>query len=91
MALHRSDLIKAVAEQASLTQAQAKAAVNAVLDTVTGELAQGNDASLKGFGTFAVRQRAERTLSGPIAQGKVVPAHNAVVFKPGKALKEAVK
>lgn len=89
--MNQTDLIRAVAADADLSQRQAKAAVIATLDTISDTLVDGGEVRLAGFGTFTVRQRAERVLSAPFAKGKVVPAHNAPAFRASPALKEAIK
>jgi len=47
---------------------------------------------LIGFGTFEIRERAERTGRNPqTGEEMTIPASKAPAFKPGKELKEAVK
>ena len=69
----------------------AEVAVSAVLGTITDELAKGEKVSLTGFGTFEVKERAERMGHNPRnGEAMKIPASKAPVFKAGKALKEAV-
>ena len=60
--MKKSDLIAAVAEKAGMTKKDADIAVGAVLDAITEALAGGDKVSLVGFGTFSVKERAERVL-----------------------------
>ena len=90
--MNKTELVHQVATSAELTQKEASKAVDAVFDTVLEALKNGDNVQLIGFGSFEVRERAARTGRNPqtgeeiqIAAGKV-PA-----FKPGKALKDAVK
>ena len=47
--------------------------------------------ALIGFGSFTVRERAERSGKNPqTGKTMTIPASKTVAFKPGKALKEAV-
>lgn len=89
--MNKGDLINKVAENAGLTQAQAKSAVNSVFESVSDSLASGNKVTLVGFGTFSVNHRAERQGRNP-ATGKTITiaAKNNVKFKPGKELTESV-
>lgn len=89
--MNQKDLIDAVAASADMSKAQAKRAVNATLDAITDTLADHQDVRLKDFGTFSVKQRAGRTITGPIGGGKVIEPYHAPVFKPAKALKEGVR
>lgn len=86
----KQDLINEVAKS-GLTKKQAGMAVNAVFDTVKDALSSGERVSLVGFGTFGVRKRAAREGRNP-RTGKPlkIAAKKVAVFKPGKALREAV-
>jgi DNA-binding protein HU-beta len=58
---------------------------------VTKTLKNGDSIALVGFGTFEVRNRAERTGRNPKTKEPItIPASKAAAFKPGKALKDAV-
>ncbi len=88
----KRDLIEAVASAAGLTKRQATAAVESVLDSVTGALKRGDSVLLTGFGKFEVRTRAARTGINPKTLGKInLPATKVPAFKAGKALKMAVR
>ncbi|WP_290006589.1 HU family DNA-binding protein [Acinetobacter pittii] len=89
--MNKSELIKHIASTASLTQAQATAALNALESGVTKALASGEDVALIGFGTFSVKERAARTGRNPKTGEEIqIAATKAPSFKAGKALKEAV-
>ena len=63
-----------------------------MLSGVSGALAKGDSVSLVGFGTFSVAERAARTARNPRTGESIdVAASKAPKFKPGKALKDAVK
>ena len=66
-------------------------AVDAVLDSITGTLANGGSVSLVGFGTFSVKARAARAGRNPRTGETIqIKATNVPSFKAGKALKDAV-
>lgn len=89
--MKKSELVETVAEAAGLSKAEATRAIDATFATITNALKEGNKVPVAGFGTFAVSQRAERDGRNP-QTGEVVkiPARNAVTFKAGTALKDAV-
>ncbi|GAA3951834.1 MULTISPECIES: HU family DNA-binding protein [Allohahella] len=89
--MNKSELIDAVAESADLSKAAAGRALDAILDSVTDTLAKGDQVTLIGFGTFAVKERSARTGRNP-QTGKAIDiaASKVPSFKPGKALKDAV-
>ncbi|WP_416826121.1 HU family DNA-binding protein [Ectobacillus polymachus] len=90
--MNKTELVKKVAEASELSQKDATAAVNAVFETVTKALASGEKVQLIGFGTFEVRERAERTGRNPQTGAEItIAATKAPAFKAGKELKAAVK
>ncbi len=89
--MNKSELIDAIAESADLSKADATRALEAVLDSVQGALASGDQVSLVGFGTFSVKHRAARSGRNPQTGAEIqIAASNVPSFKAGKALKDAV-
>ena len=87
----KAELIAVVGEKAGLTKKDADVAVTAVIDAITETLAKGEKVSLVGFGTFEVKERAERLGHNPqTGEVMVIAANKAPVFKAGTALKNAV-
>ena len=88
---NKQDLIAKVAETAELSKKQAALVVSTVFDTIAESLANGEKVQLIGFGSFEVRERAERKGRNP-QTGKelVIPATKVPAFKAGKALKAEV-
>ncbi|NHM25972.1 HU family DNA-binding protein [Desulfofundulus sp. TPOSR] len=87
----KTDLIKAVAEKAVMTQKDAARAVDALLEAVQEAVARGEEVRNPGFGAFIVRERAERQ-GRDLRTGEVItiPARKVVAFRAGKELREAV-
>ena len=87
----KAELIKHMADQANLTQAQATAALQAFETAVIETLANGETLELKGFGTFKITKRVERPGRNPkTGETMTIAASNSPTFKAGKALKDAV-
>ena len=85
--MNKTELSSAVAKQANLTQAQAKAAVEATLDAIATALKEGDKVALLGFGTFSVNERPERQGINPSTREKItIAAKKVVKFKAGSAL-----
>ena len=90
--MNKSELIAAVAEQAGLSKKDAEKAVNAFIGAVTDTLIDGGKIQLVGFGTFEIRERAERKGRNPSTGAEItIAAAKTPAFKAGKALKDAVK
>ena len=89
--MKKSELVEVVAEKTGLTKADATRAIDAMFETITEVLKKGDKVPVAGFGTFAVSNRKAREGRNPQTGEKVkIAARNAVTFKPGTALKEAV-
>ena len=85
------ELIAAVANEANLTKKDAEAAVNSALNAITNALKEGDKVALVGFGTFEVRERAERQGINPRTREPItIAASRSIVFKPGKSLKDTL-
>lgn len=90
--MNKTELIKNVAELTELSQKDASTATQAVLDTITEALMNGEKVQLIGFGTFEVRERAARTGRNPQTGDEMqIAASKVPAFKAGKELKAAVK
>ena len=66
--------------------------IDGVIKSITDELIAGGKVQLVGFGTFEVVERAAREGRNPLTgEALHIEASKAPKFKPGKALKDAVK
>ena len=89
--MNKSDLIDAVAGDADVSKAEAARVVDAVIDSITRALKNGDTVTLVGFGTFQVRERAARSGRNPKTGETIkIDASKNPAFKAGKALKDAV-
>lgn len=90
--MSKVELIAAVAEKANLTKKDAEKAVNATLEAIADGMKKDGKVQLVGFGTFEVRERAERTGLNPATGASIkIAACKVPAFKAGKNLKELVK
>ena len=85
--MNKGELIAGMAEESGVSKADAEKVLNAFLSQVEKALCAGDKVQLTGFGSFEVKERAERTGRNPI----VIPAGKMPVFKAGKVLKDAIK
>ncbi len=89
--MNKSELIDAIAASADISKAAAGRALDSMVEAITGALKNGDQVTLIGFGTFAVKERAARSGRNP-QTGETIKIDAAKVpsFKAGKALKDAV-
>lgn len=89
--MNKSELIEAIAASADLSKASASNALDATLKAIEEALSKGDQVTLVGFGTFAVKERAARTGRNPQTGAEIqIKAAKVPGFKAGKGLKDAV-
>ena len=89
--MNKTELVEKVATSAGLTKTKADAAVNAFVETLTDVLKAGDKITLKGFGTFEVRQRDARTGRNPrTGETMTIAASKVPAFKASSTLKKVV-
>lgn len=89
----KADLIEALAEAfPELSKNKSKEIIDMIFDKIQDSLVAGDDVLVTNFGKFSVKMLAARQQKIP-GSGKIVnvPQRRVARFKPGKALKEAVK
>lgn len=90
--MNKSDLIEAMADAADISKSAAGRALDGLTDAIAVALKQGESVSVIGFGTFAVKERAERMGRNPqTGEAIKIAASKTPSFKAGKALKDAVQ
>ena len=89
--MNKAELIEAIADSADITKADAGRALDALIGVITEALKKGETVSLVGFGSFGVKERAERQGRNPQTGSSItISAAKIPSFKAGKALKDAV-
>lgn len=90
--MNKSELIDAIAQSAELTKADAGRALDGFIKAVEDALKAGDSVTLVGFGTFAVKERAERKGRNPQTGEEItIKAAKIPAFKVGKSFKDAVQ
>jgi nucleoid DNA-binding protein len=90
--VRKQDLIREVASEAGLSEAQATKAVNAFLEAIQGSLARNDEVSISGFGSFKVVERAGREGRNPrTGEPMTIAARRSPTFKAGTQLKRMVE
>lgn len=89
--MNKTEMVDAIASKADLTKIQAAKALDALLESITETLQQGDKVTLIGFGTFEPRHRAARNGRNPKTNKPLkIPASTSAGFKVGKKLKDAL-
>jgi len=84
-----ADLVRALAKRLGVSQKQARTLLDGYVGAITRQLAQKNSVILRNFGSFSVKDIAEKRA---YVQAKnslcLIPAHPKLHFKPPQRLKE---
>ncbi|MBO7534902.1 MAG: integration host factor subunit beta [Lentisphaeria bacterium] len=88
----KRDLVVRVARQANMKQSDVMDIIQLTLDTITEELAAGNNIEFRNFGVFEVLTRKARVGRNPNSpkQEVKIPERAVVKFKPGKEMRKLV-
>jgi len=89
--LTRADLTEAVFQTVGLSRHESAQMVEDILEEVCGALARGETVKLSSFGTFAVRQKAQRMGRNPKTGDEVpIAPRRVLVFRPSHVLKAVI-
>ena len=90
--MRKAEIVVEIAEKVNLSQKDIKEVIETFFFEMGNSLAKGNKIELRGFGVFKPILRKERVGRNP-KTGEIItiPKKKAVIFKPGKELKEKVE
>ena len=88
----KADIVAEIAEKTGLEKVDVQTTVEAFMEEVKTSLETGKNVYLRGFGSFIIKERAEKT-GRNISKNTtiIIPAHNIPSFKPAKVFMEGVK
>ena len=88
----KSEVVKEVSKSTGIEANTVMAVVEGFMEAVKGSLAKENNVYLRGFGTFEVKTRKQKTARN-IAKNTtvVIPEHKVPAFKPCEDFKKMVK
>ena len=88
----KADIVTEISDKTGIEKVAVQATVEAFMESVKSSLTDGNNVYLRGFGSFIIKERAEKT-GRNISKNEsiIIPAHNIPAFKPAKTFVEEVK
>jgi DNA-binding protein HU-beta len=90
--MNKQELIAKIARDTGSSKAGAAAAVESLIEGITGSLRKGDAITFVGFGTFKTSQRKARTARNPQTGAAIkIPKRRVVRFTAGKSLRQAVR
>lgn len=89
--MKKTELIEALAQATGESQAAAARSLEALINIISKEMANGGEVAITGFGSFKASSRGERTGRNPrTGEEMTIAASKSVKFVPGAGLKAAV-
>ena len=88
----KADIVNEVSKNTGIVKVTVQKAVEAFMGTVKDSLTEGRNVYLRGFGSFIVKKRAEKTARN-ISRNTtiIIPEHFIPSFKPAKTFVAQVK
>jgi len=88
----KADIVSEVSKSTGIEKNTVQKTVEAFMESVKGSLAKNQNVYLRGFGSFIVKERAQKTARN-ISKNTtiIIPAHNVPAFKPAKTFVGKVK
>lgn len=92
----KADIVNEIVKTTGIEKTSVQAIVEAFMNSVKGSMIGGENVYLRGFGSFIVKERAEKTARNISKNVTIkIPAHFIPAFKPAKSfvteVKESVK
>jgi DNA-binding protein HU-beta len=88
----KADIVNKISDQLGIDKSDVQATVESLMKEIKSSLESGENVYLRGFGSFIIKTRAEKTgrnISKNVAVN--IPAHNIPAFKPAKVFTNGVK
>lgn len=88
----KADIVNEISAKTGIEKASVLATVEAFMETVKESLANEENVYLRGFGSFILKKRAQKTARN-ISKNTtiIIPEHNIPAFKPAKTFTLSIK
>ncbi len=88
----KAEIVTEIANKTGIEKVAVQAVVESFMETVKDTMVNGENVYLRGFGSFIIKERAEKT-GRNISKNNtiIIPAHKIPAFKPAKTFVNEVK
>jgi len=88
----KAEIVAEIAAKTGIEKGAVQTVVENFMEVVKSSMAKGNNVYLRGFGSFIIKTRAEKTGRNMSQNISItIPAHKIPAFKPAKVFMNAVK
>ncbi|MBO6118773.1 MAG: integration host factor subunit beta [Bacteroidales bacterium] len=88
----KAEIVAEIAQKTGIEKVNVQEVVESFMEVLKDAMKKGNNVYLRGFGSFIIKRRAEKT-GRNISKNTtiIIPAHNIPSFKPSKVFVEEIK
>lgn len=86
----KTQIVDTISQRTGIDKSAAKFIIEQLMECIKCTLSNGDNVTLRGFGSFVLKKRAVRHFHAPSGKLFVIPEHQESVFKPCKELKSAL-
>lgn len=88
----KAELAKEIASKTGLENKDVLVIVESLMETIKTSMSEGEEVFLRGFGSFIIKHRADKTARNISKNTTVIiPAHDIPAFKPAKEFMDKLK
>ncbi len=88
----KAEIVQEIANKTGIEKVAVQATVEAFMENIKSNMAKGENIYLRGFGTFLLKKRAEKTGRNISKNTSVkIPAHMIPAYKPAKEFAAQIK
>lgn len=88
----KAEIVSNISKKLGIEKVDVQLVVESLMNEITSSLENGENVYLRGFGSFIVKRRAEKTARNIKKNTTIkIPAHNIPAFKPSKIFLNGVK
>ena len=88
----KAEIVIEIAAKTGIEKQVVMQVIEGMMETIKTSMINGEEVFLRGFGSFIIKHRAEKTARN-ISKNTtmIIPAHNIPAFKPAKSFVEKLK
>ena len=88
----KAEIVTDIVNQTGIDKVAVEAVVESIMETIKTSMAKGENIYMRGFGTFLLKKRAEKTGRNITRNTAIkIPAHMIPAFKPSKEFAGKIK
>ena len=87
----KADIVNEISKTTGIEKANVLETIEKFMEVVKDSLANGENVYLRGFGSFIIKVRSEKTARNISNTTIIIPEHKIPAFKPAKVFMQEVK